>query len=160
MIKLINFIREQVGQGLFRPDASSKHFLEGDRYMKPFMEDDALLYSVDEIFDVAMQQAHRLADRSVDGSAIATLSSEDIQDLLKQNKQLREQVVYYRNALQKTYLRTLELESNVNQSSLESTNGAGLVGSAKEQDHDSHYFTSYDHSGQLQHHMFKKPDVC
>ncbi|KAL8816614.1 MAG: hypothetical protein Q9223_004406 [Gallowayella weberi] len=142
MIKLINYAREQVSRGLFRPDASPEDFLEGDRYMKPFMEDDALLYSVDEIFDVPTQQAHHLLNGSASESANQALSPEEVQDLLKQNKQLREQVLYYRKAYQETYLKTLELESNGSQ---QSANAACSAVPIKGNDHDSHYFTSYDH---------------
>ncbi|KAL8695184.1 MAG: hypothetical protein Q9224_003439 [Gallowayella concinna] len=145
MIKLINYVREQVSQGLFRPDASPEDFLEGDRYMKPFMEDDALLYSVDEIFDVATEQAHRVANGSASESSKEALPPEEVQDLLKQNKQLREQVLYYRQAYQEAYLKTLEPESNVNHPSQQSANGANGAIPVKDKDHDSHYFTSYDH---------------
>ncbi|KAL8803756.1 MAG: hypothetical protein Q9182_002966 [Xanthomendoza sp. 2 TL-2023] len=156
MIKLINYAREQVSQGLYRPDASPQDFLEGDRYMKPFMEDDALLYSVDDIFDVTTQQAHDLMNGSVSKSVNQTLCSEEVQDLLKQNEQLREQVLYYRKAYQESYLKTLEPESNVNRPSQQSADGACSAVPVKENDYDSHYFTSYDHFGQLLSHKSKK----
>ncbi|KAL8775538.1 MAG: hypothetical protein Q9209_000034, partial [Squamulea sp. 1 TL-2023] len=115
MIKLINYVREQVSQGLFRPDASSETFLEGDRYMKPFMDDDALLYSIDEIFDVAKRQD----PSSVNELTKERMSDGDIQDLLKQNSQLREQVKYYRNAYQEAYLKNLNLQEHKDNESKE-----------------------------------------
>ncbi|KAL8734363.1 MAG: hypothetical protein Q9166_001561 [cf. Caloplaca sp. 2 TL-2023] len=142
MIKLINFVREQVSQDLFQPVISPKSFLEGDRYMKPFIEDDALLYSIDEIFDVARQRAHHQAEGSTDQTA----SPEDIEDLIKQNEMLREQVVYFRNAVHKQYLENLELKEHVGKKPEHQSRNHEVFGIlAKDKDHDSHYFTSYDH---------------
>ncbi|KAL9638969.1 MAG: hypothetical protein Q9204_001296 [Flavoplaca sp. TL-2023a] len=139
MIKLINFIREQVSQGLFRPDVSPETFLEGDRYMKPFLEDDALLYSIDDILDLDPQTIQSSANKSKQ-----KLSDGDIQELLKQNDQLREQVKYYRNAYQEAYLENLDLKERRGSEPREhDCNGQ----QAKEKDHDTHYFSSYDHSG-------------
>ncbi|KAI4266623.1 MAG: hypothetical protein L6R38_008638 [Xanthoria sp. 2 TBL-2021] len=143
MIKLINYAREQIGQGLFRPDASPGTFLEGDRYMKPFMDDDALLYSIDDILDVANQTAHSSANESSNGR----MSDEDIQELLKQNDQLREQVKYYRNAYQEAYLENLDLKEGKGSEPKEHSTAHGHNGEQpKRKDHDTHYFSSYDHS--------------
>ena len=139
MIKLINFIREQVSQGLFRPDVSPETFLEGDRYMKPFLEDDALLYSIDDILDLVPPTIQSSANKSKQ-----KLSDGDIQELLKQNDQLREQVKYYRNAYQEAYLENLDLKERRGSEPKEhECNGKR----AKEKDHDTQYFSSYDHSG-------------
>ncbi|KAL8671858.1 MAG: hypothetical protein Q9168_003648 [Polycauliona sp. 1 TL-2023] len=142
MIKLINYVREQVSRGLSRPDVSPKTFLDGDKYMKPFLDDDALLYSIDDIFDLVQQPSQSSAKESKQ-----KLSDEDIQELLKQNDQLREQVKYYRNAYQEAYLENLDLKERKGSEPKEdspnhSTNGVR----SKTKDHDTHYFSSYDHS--------------
>ncbi|KAL8851933.1 MAG: hypothetical protein Q9221_003144 [Calogaya cf. arnoldii] len=143
MIKLINYVREQVSQGLFRPDVSPETFLEGDRYMKPFMNDDALLYSIDDILDVANQTA----PSSAKDSSNERMSDEEIQELLKQNHELREQVKYYRNAYQEAYLENLDLKERKGSEPKEhSTNHAYNGEQPKRKDHDTHYFSSYDHS--------------
>ena len=139
MIKLINYVREKVSQGLFRPDISPETFLVGDRYMKPFLDDDALLYSIDDIFDLVPQTAQSLPNASKQN-----FSDEDIQDLLKQNDQLREQLKYYRNAYQEAYLENLDLKERRRSEPKEhGCNGQ----QPKAKDHDTHYFSSYDHSG-------------
>ncbi|KAL9006754.1 MAG: hypothetical protein Q9188_000532 [Gyalolechia gomerana] len=141
MIKLINYVRGQVNQGLFRPNLLPKNFLEGDEYLKPVMEDDALLYSIDDIFDYCEQQEKSLPN----GSAEATLSREEVQELLRQNKQLREQAIYYRSALQKTYLENLELKERSLPPPSEQGNNHDAV-AARPRDvagDDSHYFSSY-----------------
>ncbi|CAL8581726.1 Ribosomal protein arginine N-methyltransferase rmt3 [Xanthoria parietina] len=143
MIKLINYAREQVGRGLFRPDASPESFLEGDRYMKPFMDDDALLYSIDDILDVANEKAHRSAKEPPNGR----VSDEDVQELLRQSDQLREQVKYYRNAYQEAYLENLDLKERKGSEPKEhTTDHSHNRQQLKYKDHDTHYFSSYDHS--------------
>lgn len=147
MIKLINFVRAQVHQGLFRPDASPDRFLEGNQYLKPVIEDDALLYSVDDIFDLCKKQAN---NHLPNGFADAKVSEEEYQDIIKKCNQLREQVAYYRSALQTTYLEKMELqERNVKKSSEENMEMGANATSAGNKNEDSHYFTSYAYNGEF-----------
>ncbi|KAL9026479.1 MAG: hypothetical protein Q9196_004862 [Gyalolechia fulgens] len=141
MIKLINYVRSQANQGLFAPNLVPKDFLVGDEYLKPVMEDDALLYSIDDIFDYCEQQDKSLPN----GSAGATLSGEEVQELLRQNKQLREQAIYYRSALQKTYLENLELKERPLPLPSEQENNQDVIAAHTKEiaGDDSHYFSSY-----------------
>ena len=50
-MRLINYIRSEVKLGNTKPDVSSPALFEDDRYLKPVLEDDALLYSLDDIDD-------------------------------------------------------------------------------------------------------------
>ncbi|KAI4085963.1 MAG: hypothetical protein LQ344_007973 [Seirophora lacunosa] len=143
MIKLINFVRSQVRQGLSHPDVSPERFIEGDEYLKPVIEDDAVLYSIDDIFDLAERQAHS----STNGTADTTHSHEQVQEMIRQIDLLREQAVYYRSALQKTYLEKLELLERT-LSSEPKASGEGTSAPPRENDSDSHYFSSYAHNGQ------------
>ncbi|KAL8952617.1 MAG: hypothetical protein Q9222_001491 [Ikaeria aurantiellina] len=143
MIKLINFTRTQVAKGIARPDTSPKLFLDGDIYLKPFVEDDALLYSVDELFDIAAGQADPLPNGTVEAST----AKDDLQDLTRERDQLREQVIYYRTALQQTYLEKLELEERcVQEPNQKSRASQSRDDSVKSNKDDSHYFSSYDHN--------------
>ena len=49
-IKLINYIRSQVKNGNKQPDLSSKSNFSDDKYLQPTLQDDALLYSLDDVF--------------------------------------------------------------------------------------------------------------
>ena len=49
MIKLVNYIRHEVQNGNASPIPSSKAIFEGDQYLLPVLEDDALLYSLHDI---------------------------------------------------------------------------------------------------------------
>ena len=145
MIKLINFVRAQVSQGLFRPDTSPERFLEGNDYLKPVMDDDALLYSIDDIFDLCKKKPSM---HLRDGSDETPFAKEDLDDLRQKCDQLREQVAYYRSALQTTYLEKMDLQGrNTEQTSERNSDDEANSRSTKEKD-DSHYFTSYAYNGQ------------
>ncbi|GAB1739670.1 hypothetical protein NU219Hw_g4614t1 [Hortaea werneckii] len=50
-LRLINYIRSQVASGNAKPDCSSPQAWMDDKYMQPVLEDDALLYSIDDLAD-------------------------------------------------------------------------------------------------------------
>lgn len=50
-IKLVNYVRSSVKDGNTTPDVSSKEKFQDEAYLKPVLEDDALLYSLDDIED-------------------------------------------------------------------------------------------------------------
>ncbi|KAI4208505.1 MAG: hypothetical protein LQ346_000015 [Caloplaca aetnensis] len=141
MIKLINFVRTQMKNGQFRPDVSLENFLEGDKYLTPVFEDDALLYSIDDIFDIA----EKYVPLSTDGNVATFYSTLQVQDMIRENNQLHDQVAYYRSALQKTYLEKMDLLERPG-SSEPNMNGEESGSRAKESDSDSHYFSSYAHN--------------
>ena len=57
MIKLVNFVRREVkeGRGKFL-DTSTKSAFDDDRYLQPVLEDDALLYSLEDIVEAGADQ--------------------------------------------------------------------------------------------------------
>jgi len=48
-IKLVNYIRTEVANGNQKPDLSSRELFQDDKYLTPVLEDDAVLYSLDDI---------------------------------------------------------------------------------------------------------------
>lgn len=54
LIKLVNYIRAEANRGINKPNVSHKRFFEDEQYLQPVLEDDALLYSLDEL-DVASE---------------------------------------------------------------------------------------------------------
>lgn len=145
MIKLINFVRSQVLQGLLHPDLSSGKFLEGDAYLRPALEEDALLYSLDDLLDFCKKQA---INRLPSTLAEATVSQEQVQDMIRERNYLREQAIYYRSALQKTYLEKMEMqEHNLGRSGQQDISDGNSGPSSPENDNDVHYFSSYAFNG-------------
>ena len=51
-MKLINYIRWEVRAGNKRPDCSSTDYFEDDKYLKPVLDDDAILYSLEDVVDL------------------------------------------------------------------------------------------------------------
>lgn len=51
MIRLVNYIRTEVKTGNLKPDVSSKAQFDDEKYLKPVMEDDAVLFSLDDVLE-------------------------------------------------------------------------------------------------------------
>ena len=52
MVKLVNYVRHQVREGHGQPfDLSTSSIFDDDKYLLPVLEDDALLYNLDDIMN-------------------------------------------------------------------------------------------------------------
>ncbi|KAK7518149.1 protein arginine methyltransferase RmtB [Phyllosticta citriasiana] len=70
-IKLVNYIRSQVRAGNSQPDLSSAAAFADDKYLQPVLEDDALLFLVDELGD-----SEEEADQDPQGDRVKQLEEE------------------------------------------------------------------------------------
>ena len=52
-MKLVNYIRSEVKHGSKRPNWDTFDSFKDDKYLKPVLEDDAILYSLDDVTDTA-----------------------------------------------------------------------------------------------------------
>ncbi len=98
LIKLVNYIRTQVELGNIKPDVSSKSCFENDKYLKPVLEDDALLYSLDDLFD--SESAHQRNPLQA-----------EVDVLREQLSQLQSQFTAYRVDVQQSLLQDLNSNS-------------------------------------------------
>ena len=133
MIKLVNFIRSEVRSGNLTPDLSSGSAWEDDKYLQPVLEDDALLYSLDEIV------------RDVEDKAISTATAvHRVIELEKEMHRLQLEFSEYRQNVTKTLDRWNSIDD-----ADKSTHGAEKSSNEKvlPQDDDSHYFSSYSANG-------------
>lgn len=48
----MNYIRSEVQSGKEKPDTSDPALWTDDKYMQPALDDDALLFSLDDIIDI------------------------------------------------------------------------------------------------------------
>jgi protein arginine N-methyltransferase 3 len=48
LIRLVNYIRSEAMMGNLKPDVSSKTQFEDEKYLKPVLEDDAVLFSLED----------------------------------------------------------------------------------------------------------------
>lgn len=72
MIKLVNYIRAEVLAGNGLPECTSKSVFEDDRFLRPVLEDDPLLYNIHDIIGEQL-------DRS------ATGTSGEMRDVMSRN---------------------------------------------------------------------------
>lgn len=77
--------------GNSNPDVSSKSNFEDDAYLKPVLEDDALLYSLDD-----------LTEEQGDESAPSAETNRQVNELQEKLEQLQTQFSEYRQAVQKS----------------------------------------------------------
>ncbi|THW22427.1 S-adenosyl-L-methionine-dependent methyltransferase [Aureobasidium pullulans] len=128
-IKLVNYIRGEAKNGNQKPDVSSKSLFEDDKYMQPALEDDALLFSLDDVLDSEDAAGQDLPIGS---------SGDKTAELEAQLARLREQFAEYKLTVEKT------LDDRWNEPSKE-----GEAGSSKtknENHQDPGYFDSYSYN--------------
>ncbi|KAJ5095333.1 hypothetical protein NUU61_004689 [Penicillium alfredii] len=131
MIKLVNYVRSQVKAGNKTPDVSTKAKFADDAYLKPTLEDDALLYSLDDILE-----DH--GDDSVPGSEAERRVLELQEDL----ERLQNQFSEYRLAVQKSMEDQLSQEDE-KLGSTSSAHGTARKPTDRIQEADADYFSSY-----------------
>jgi type I protein arginine methyltransferase len=100
LIKLVNYIRSNVKAGNLNPDVSSKALFEADKYLQPVLEDDALLYTIEDALEPEVQSNH--------ASPTATLEAE-VASLRAQLTELQSQFSAYRTDVQRTMMANLKL---------------------------------------------------
>ncbi|TGZ81734.1 S-adenosyl-L-methionine-dependent methyltransferase [Ascodesmis nigricans] len=129
-IKLVNYIRSQTATGTTRDlaaDASTlPKLIEDEKYLQPFLEDDTLLFSLDDEEDEEERpdSSGKSEDRSI--ARIRELE-EKLLDLTTQFKE-------YKEAVSMDFTKRLESEGK----DLEN-----VKEERKERDDDTHYFDSY-----------------
>ena len=134
LIKLINYIRTQVQSGDTKPDISSKAQFEDEKYLKPVLEDDALLYSLDDIAESDSVPAQNPLEAEVN-------------DLREQLSQLQSQFTAYRVDVQSSLMQNLHLSAaDVTADPPNAIASSSQLPTAQQKEStDTSYFTSYSH---------------
>lgn len=132
-IKLVNYVRSQVNAGNLNPDVSSKAKFEDEIYLKPVLEDDALLYSLDDVLE---------DDQSPDGPGGD--AERRVLELQEDLERLQTQFSEYRIAVQKSMEEQLSKEDE----DLSSSASTGPVKTTSRiEAAESDYFSSYSYNG-------------
>jgi protein arginine N-methyltransferase 3 len=124
----VNYIRGEAKNGNQKPDVSSKSLFEDDKYMQPALEDDALLFSLDDVLD----------SEDAGQDLPAGSSSDKTAELEAELDRLRAQFAEYRLTVEKT------LDDRWNEPAKD-----GEAGSSKtknENHQDPGYFDSYSYN--------------
>lgn len=131
-IKLVNYVRSQVKAGNSTPDVSSKEKFENDEYLQPVLEDDALLYSLDDIAEDEDAEA-----------PTSTEAERRVIELQEDLERLQSQFSEYRLAVQKSMEEQLTKEDE----KLDNVPSKKTINKLEEADSD--YFVSYSYNGML-----------
>ena len=126
---MVNYVRSEVKSGNKTPDVSSKEKFADDAYMKPVLEDDALLYSLDDITEEQGEEAAPGSD-----------AERRVQELQEDLERLQSQFSEYRLAVQQSMDDQLAKEDD-------KIAPTGKSSAIKAQEIDEDYFASYAYNG-------------
>ncbi|KAI9765173.1 MAG: hypothetical protein M1840_007766 [Geoglossum simile] len=137
LIKLVNYVRSEVKAGNKSPDIAPAAFLEGDKYLRPVLEGDALLFSLDDLPD-----DHGLGDKTSqsDGSLAR------IAQLEEELRRLRSEYADYKLGVMYSSLEGPLGGSAASAPAVHPDGSKTAAAEEPERDDDSHYFTSYSHN--------------
>jgi protein arginine N-methyltransferase 3 len=136
-IKLVNYIRQQAKEGNTKLEIKSATEFEDEKYLQPILEDDALLFSLDDL-----SSSSHPGDASGDNANATTNTSPEakIAELEKQLQVVQSQYVEYRHQVEETLEKRWSDESTGKSlSSVETRSG--------KPDYDGNYFDSYSYNG-------------
>jgi protein arginine N-methyltransferase 3 len=137
-VKLVNFIRSQVHSGNKVSQDISQQDLDDEKYLKPVLEDDALLFSLDDLPDIMERvQIPNGKEASNDSGELVSRVSE----LEGELRRIQLQFDNYRASVSET------LDDRWNEKRTTGSPGAAGTEKEEERDDDSHYFSSYSYNG-------------
>lgn len=134
-IKLVNYIRSEVQKGNKTPDVSSKSVFDNDSYLKPVLDDDALLYSLEDLTDDSAEVGNNEKSAEV-----------RVAELEEELEQLRGQFANYRLAVQTSMSEQLQATEDSIPAKPATTKSEATI---RIEDADAGYFTSYSTNSEL-----------
>lgn len=130
-VKLVNYVRSEVKEGRSLTKEWSPALFEDEQFLKPTMEDDAVLYSLDDIDDSALST-----------EAPMTNGEHEVQELQEQLAQLQAQFAAYREGVQASFQKQMD---SIKESPTNNQPNTQLP-SSSQQEQDTGYFSSYSTS--------------
>ncbi|KUJ23020.1 putative ribosomal protein arginine N-methytransferase rmt3 [Mollisia scopiformis] len=137
-IKLVNYIRSQVHSGQKVTSNISRNDFDDEKYLKPILEDDALLFSLDELPEVMedVQSVDKGKGVDVESGALVARVSELEEELRKMQLQFDN----YRATVSET------LDERWNERSPSGPSKPDGEAKEEKRDDDTHYFSSYSYN--------------
>lgn len=150
-VKMVNFIRSEVREGKITPDLSSKSAFEDDRYLRPVLEDDGLLYSLEDVMGSFEKIELPVTNGTGKETPLAIDNddervSSDVKRVMELQKELEEnriQFLEYKNTVDKT----LENRWNHNEDNQLKASTRSTKKMANTRENDDYYFNSYSSNG-------------
>jgi protein arginine N-methyltransferase 3 len=137
-IKLVNFIRSQVHHGNNVSQDITLKDIEDEKYLKPVLEDDALLFSLDDLPEV-MEGVQGTNGKEVSNESGKLVSR--VSELEEELRRIQLQFDNYRASVSET------LDDRWNEKGAPGPSGATGTEKEEKRDDDSHYFSSYSYNG-------------
>jgi protein arginine N-methyltransferase 3 len=136
-VKLINYIRSEVKAGNKQPKWSGPESFEDDRYLKPVLEDDAILYSLDDVEGDDNPDGDRQNPRA------------EVEELREELASLQNQFASYREQVHKALENQLTAEKTTASTNLDGAAEAASPTAPKKgkaEDLEAGYFSSYSYN--------------
>ncbi|KAK4209333.1 S-adenosyl-L-methionine-dependent methyltransferase [Rhypophila decipiens] len=154
-IKLINFIRQKVHEGAALPADITKADLDDDRYLKPVLDDDALILCLDDLPEPKSAAASGPGTSTTAGES-TTADGPQVDLLLQKNaalqaelEQLTKQFSNYRLAVQQTLDQRWQADEDSGDAPTPGSSSASKSPPGKDEkpkDDSAYYFESYAHN--------------
>jgi protein arginine N-methyltransferase 3 len=138
-IKLVNYLRSQVHSGKRIPSDIARKDFDDDKYLKPVLEDDAVLFTLDDLPEVV--EIPNEADAQDKGKGVERDSGgliARVSELEEELRRVHSQFANYRDTVKTTLDKKWE-EPGV----------SGSAAPQEKRDDDSHYFSSYSYNGKF-----------
>lgn len=147
LVKLVNYVRSEVQKGNRSLDISSKSVFQDERYLLPVLEDDALLFSLDEVAESSDGPQVDIPTHEVQGQKLDESSTlQSVLGLQEELERLKQQFAAYRKAVDETLEKRWNSED---QDPKDLSNGVEKLRPANVRANgESQYFTSYSYNGQ------------
>lgn len=141
-IKLVNYIRSQVHSGQPVTSAVTEADIADESFLKPVLEDDAVLFNLDELPNVKDEEYEDIntEDTHLGNSKSPAELASRVVELEEALRKMQTQFDDYRSAVART------LDDRWNE---RTPSGSTDVQSGGKRDDDSHYFSSYSYNGQF-----------
>lgn len=142
-VKLVNFIRSQVHNGQLVSSDISKEDFADEKFLKPVLEDDALIISLDDLPENQGNAQETTAETSKGKDA--TNSSGElvsrVAELEEELRRIQSQFDDYRETVKQT------LDDRWNDKPTSGSSESSSTKKEEKRDDDSHYFSSYSYNG-------------
>ena len=147
-IKLVNFIRTQAKTGTTKPELSSVDWLQGGKYLQPVLEDDALLFCLDDLLEDGEGSGDNTQTIPIDPSQdkAPENSAAKVQELEHHLARVQSEFAEYRKEVEATLEKRWEENEPITTKSADSKLEAAA-------DKDKDYFDSYSYNGKLQKYL-------
>jgi len=134
-VKLVNFVRDSVRQGRPLPSPITPQDIDSDDFLKPVLDNDAVLFSLDDVLEAVSAQAAEAG-----GEQTVTLQKRNA-ELEAELEAIQSSFANYRLTVQETLDRRWGDDQDV------TTKPAAQASSAPARDNSAYYFESYAFNG-------------